>query len=49
MNNGWHTYYGREVYVENGIVTRAIKKDRNGGYIPAAVYRWDNQLRCWVN
>jgi hypothetical protein len=49
VNDGWHVCHGRDVYVKNGYVLRAMKEDRNGRVVSAAVYRWDMRLKCWVN
>ena len=49
VNDGWHVCHGRDVYVEDGYVLRAMKLDHNGGLVSAAVYRWDMRLKCWVN
>lgn len=49
VKDGWHVCHGRYVYVENGYVLRAMKRDHNGGLVPAAVYRWSDRLRWWVN
>lgn len=49
VKDGWHTYRGRELYVENDIVLRAVKTDCNGGLVPASIYKWSNEYRCWVN
>lgn len=45
----WHEFGRVAVYVdENGMITRATKKDRSGE-VPAAVYRYDVKLGCWTN
>ena len=49
VKDGWHVCHGYDVYVLNGYVRGAMKKDRNGGLVSAAVYRWDKRFRCWVN
>ena len=37
-NDGWYQVRGTEVYVEDGIVTRGIKKDSNGHDVAAYTY-----------
>lgn len=52
VNDGWHTILGNLVYVENGKVMYGMKKDYNGSWVTAAVYRgtnhgyWVNENRC---
>ena len=49
IKDGWHTIYGRKVYVEGGMVRRGIKEDRNHSQAAAYVYRasrrggWDKE------
>lgn len=42
--DGWHKIQGEYVYIKDGMIRRAMKGD-----LPAAVYRWNRTLRCWVN
>ena len=52
VKDGWHTYRGRELYVEDDIVLRAVKADPcsySDGLVPASIYRWSDEFRCWVN
>lgn len=49
VKDGWHVCHGYDVYVENGYVRIAMKKDRNRSLVTAAVYRWSDRLKCWVN
>ena len=40
ISDGWHTQKdGTSVYTENGIIIRAIKRDYNGKFVPAKVYK----------
>ena len=48
VTDGWHVIQGERVYVKDGDIVRAIKADRNGGDVPAAVYRWSRQQRVWI-
>ena len=47
VRDGWHTIYGREVYVEYGYITRGMRKDRNGSSVPAGVFRADRKYGGW--
>ena len=49
IKDGWHVCHGYDVYVLDGYVRGAMKKDRNGSLVSAAVYRWSKSLNCWVN
>ena len=49
VTDGWHVCHGFDVYVEDGYVRGAMKRDRNGGLVSAAVYRRSKSLNCWVN
>lgn len=39
IKDGWHEFYGQDVYVENGYIIRGLKYDRNGYGLAAYVYR----------
>ena len=39
LNDGWNVVADREVYVEDGRITRGLKKDMNGSNVAAYVYR----------
>ena len=41
--DGWTTVHGSDLYVADGIVIRARKKDQNGSYMPAAVYEGSDE------
>lgn len=49
VSDGWHTICGYTVYVRDGKVMRAVKKDIYGSVVPASVYRgerhggWENE------
>ena len=54
MKDGWHTIQGRRVYIEDGMILRAIKLDHNSSEVPAHVYRaskyggWDSTGKITV-
>lgn len=40
ISDGWHEQKdGTSIYTENGIIIRAIKRDHNGVFVPAQVYK----------
>lgn len=40
ISDGWHEQKdGSSIYTENGIIIRAIKRDHNGVFVPAQVYK----------
>lgn len=40
ISDGWHEQKdGSSIYTENGIIISAIKRDRNGEFVPAQVYK----------
>lgn len=40
ISDGWHDQKdGASVYTEDGVITRALKRDPNGGFVPAKVYK----------
>lgn len=40
ISDVWHEQKdGSSIYTENGIIIRAIKRDRNGVFVPAQVYK----------
>ncbi|MDD6667771.1 MAG: hypothetical protein PUE58_07460 [Lachnospiraceae bacterium] len=39
VKDGWHIVKGFDVFVKDGKITRGIKKDYNGDYVPAFPYR----------
>lgn len=39
IRDGWHTWSGHDVYVENGRALRATKLDRNGQPVSANIYK----------
>lgn len=47
--DGWHIICGYDVYVEDGMVVRAIKTDVNGWMVPASVYARDRKNGGWTN
>ena len=49
VKDGWHMSHGYDLYVLDDHVRVAMKKDRNGSLVSAAVYRWSKPLNCWVN
>lgn len=42
--NGWHTIAGFSVFVDNGLITRAMK---NNDTLPASVYRYNRRFGTW--
>ena len=45
--DGWHEVTESiDVYTEDGFIIRATK---NGGQLPASVYKWDKTASGWVN
>lgn len=44
MKDGWHRLQGKDVYVENGKISRGCKHD----YTPAYIYRWNKQYRAYI-
>ena len=47
--DGWHKVHQYEVYVENGYVKRAVKKDHNGSRVTAYPYKYNQKQRASVN
>lgn len=39
IKDGWHTWSGYDVYVDEGKAVRARKEDRNGSPVSAAIYK----------
>jgi hypothetical protein len=40
ISDGWHEQKdGTSIYTENDIIIRAIKRDHNGVFVPAQVYK----------
>lgn len=40
ISDGWHEQKdSTSIYTENGIIIRAIKRDHNGEFVPARVYK----------
>ena len=40
ISDGWHEQdYSTSVYTENGIIVGAVKRDHNGEFVPAQVYK----------
>lgn len=39
VSDGWHTVRGYRVYVEDGCIMRGVKRDINGGLVPAYPYK----------
>lgn len=40
ISDGWHKQKdGTNIYTENGIIIRAIKRNHNGEFVPAKVYK----------
>lgn len=40
ISDGWHEQKdGTSIYTESGIIIRAIKRDHNGEFVPAKVYK----------
>lgn len=40
ISDGWHAQKdGTSLYTEKGIIIRAIKRDHNGVFVPAQVYK----------
>lgn len=40
ISDGWHEQKdGSSIYTENGIIIRSIKRDHNGVFVPAQVYK----------
>lgn len=40
ISDGWHEQKdSTSIYTENGIIIRAIKRDHNGEFVPASVYK----------
>ena len=44
--DGWHKLYEYSVYVENGVVVRAIDPSR---WETAYPYHWSKKYRVWTN
>lgn len=49
IKDGWHNVKGFDIYVENGLVVRAMKYDYNNNLVSAQVYVWDSRDRIWIN
>lgn len=47
VKDGWHKVCGREIYTEDGVITRAMKRDRNAGLVPAFTYRRNAKWGGW--
>lgn len=40
ISDGWHEQdYSTSVYTENGIIVGAVKRDHNGVFVPAGIYK----------
>lgn len=47
IRDGWHSIAGRDLYVRDGMVIRAMKLDTNGSLVPAGIYERDGNV--WTN
>lgn len=46
--DGWHNFYGNDIYVEDGKVLRG-NKGSDFSYVTVYPYRWDSNRNCWIN
>ena len=49
LKDGWHTVYGKSVFVENGKIIYGVTKDGNNSEITCYPYEYNKELDCWVN
>lgn len=49
LKDGWHTVYGKSVFVENGKIIYGVTKDGNNSEVTCYPYEYNKDYNCWVN